>query len=64
MTIRWVYRKGSSNLAVDALSRKQILKEGQYLELTKSIINTDLLAKMQASYLVDPKVQKLCLEVQ
>ncbi|KAA3480181.1 polyprotein [Gossypium australe] len=54
-----VYRKGSGNLAADALSRKQDLKEGQYLQLTRSTISYDLLSKVQASYLVDSKVQKL-----
>lgn len=59
-----VYRKGSRNLAADALSKKPKLREGQFLQLTGSSISSDLLARVQASYVVDSKVQKLCAEVQ
>lgn len=59
-----IYRKGSSNRAVDALSRKQQLEEGQFLQFTGSSVSSHLLAGVRASYQGEPKVQKLCMEVQ
>ncbi|KAA3485506.1 Integrase, catalytic core [Gossypium australe] len=59
-----VYRKGSNNVAVDALSRVNSITISQLRQLTGVTVVSELLSKVQALYLSDPKLHKLCAEVQ
>lgn len=59
-----VYRKGSSNVAADSLSRNKSLLVGQIWQLNGSTVVSELLNKVQALYSSDNRLQKLCKEVQ
>ncbi|GMJ08032.1 hypothetical protein HRI_004472400 [Hibiscus trionum] len=57
-----VYKKGSSNVVADSLSRKPGIGEGQLLAI--SGVNTDLMARIAKTWEADDKIKKILEAIQ
>ncbi|KAJ7954398.1 Ty3/gypsy retrotransposon protein [Quillaja saponaria] len=57
------YKKGKDNTVADALSRVQHDKDSETVYLVLSVVTTDLVGRIVASYQLDDKILKLMEEV-